>query len=162
MAPATRGPALDLDAATAWLFDRAEPRLLDGAGRDGRVAVVERSAAEGAMPPLHSRDEDETYHVLEGEVTFFIGEETVSARVGDTVVARSGCVRTLRVDSPRARWLVLTHVRSLRRFEDFGRAIARPSGTAWPSAEELASLAALAQANGIRILGPPGLLPRNA
>jgi mannose-6-phosphate isomerase-like protein (cupin superfamily) len=128
----------------------------------GRAIAVERSAPNGHMGPLHTREHDETYRVLEGTVTFYVGREVVAAGAGDVVVAPAGSPRTFRVDSQRARWLVRTRVDSVERFLDFGRAVAPPlpdSSAGWPSAEEHATVAAIAAVNGIRLLGPPGALP---
>jgi mannose-6-phosphate isomerase-like protein (cupin superfamily) len=128
---------------------------------EAQVAMVERTAPAGAMPPLHRRDVAETYRVLDGEVTFFIGEDEVPARAGDVVVAPAGAARSFRAGSA-ARWLVLTHVTSLERFVDFGRALSAPvdcPSAGWPSAAEESSSAAIAAANGIELLGPPGALP---
>ena len=156
------------DAGSRWFRERLGDLPAEAAAADARAAVVETSMLEqGAMPPLHTRDRDESYHVLEGAVTFYVGNEVVRARAGDVVVAPAGAPRTFRVESPRARWLVMTVVRSLSRYEDFARAVARPSAVAtgeaptWPSADEEASLAAIAAANGIAVLGPPGMLPRS-
>jgi cupin domain len=124
--------------------------------------MVERTAPEGFMPPLLTRAEAETYRVLAGQVVFFVGGEMVWAEAGDVVVAPAGVARTFRAGSPGARWLVLTRVRSLDRFVDFGRAVSMPIGTpsaGWPSADEHASVASLAAVNGIELLGPPGALP---
>jgi mannose-6-phosphate isomerase-like protein (cupin superfamily) len=128
----------------------------------GNVAMVERSAPEGHMPPLVRRDEQETYRVLSGEVVFFVGNDVVWAGPGDVVVAPAGVARTFRVGSADARWLVLTHVRSLDRFADFSRAVSAPLAeprTGWPSADEHAAVESIAAANGIELLGPPGALP---
>jgi hypothetical protein len=130
------------------------------AGGAGEAALVERSARGGAMAPLHARDgESETYRVLDGLVTFFVGGDAVSAGPGDVVVAPPGVPRTFRVESGSARWLVLTRVRSLSLFEDFGRATAAPVEGDWPSLDELVTLAAIAAANDIALLGPPGAVP---
>src|SRR3954468_21939585 len=126
------------------------------------VAMVQRSAREDHMPPLLRRDEPETYRVLEGEVVFFVGNDMVWAGSGDVVVAPAGVARTFRVASAEARWLVLTRVASLERFHDFGRAVSRPvprPAEGWPSAEERSAVEAMAAANGIELLGPPGALP---
>jgi mannose-6-phosphate isomerase-like protein (cupin superfamily) len=95
-------------ALDGWFVDRiAETALGTAAGPAG--ALVEREAPRrGLMPPLHARSQDETYHVLAGELIFFVGDEVVRARPGDVVVAPRGVPRTYRVESEGARWLVLT------------------------------------------------------
>ena len=129
------------------------------ATRETRSVLVERvSQVRGAMPPLYSTDEHETFHVRSGRVTFFIGVEVVPAKAGDVVKAPAGTARTLRVESEEARWMVATEVRSPARYDDFGRALAAPSGD-WANLEEAATVTAIAAANRITILGPPGLLP---
>jgi hypothetical protein len=93
---------------------------------------------------------------------FFIDDEVVPAGPGDVVVAAAGAERTFRVESDDTRWLVLTRVTSLERFLDFNRAVAEPIAvpvTGWPSAEEEAALTSMGAANGIKLLGPPGVLP---
>jgi quercetin dioxygenase-like cupin family protein len=152
--------AIQQEAAATWFAELA------GALARGETKVqpvmVERSAPLGAMAPLHRRDEDETYRVLEGELTFYVGDDVISAAQGDIVVAPAGLAHTFRAESADARWLVLTRVSSLDRFLDFGRAVSSPAAQpdeGWPSPSETASVAALAAANGIELLGPPGALP---
>jgi mannose-6-phosphate isomerase-like protein (cupin superfamily) len=149
-----------LQPAATWFTDRLAAVASDA---HAQPAMVERSARLGAMAPLLRRDVDETYRVLEGEVVFFIDEDVVWARADDVVVAPAGAERTFRVDSPGgARWLVVTHVRSLERFTDFGRAVSRPHAdpaAGWPAEEERSAVAAIGAANGIELLGPPGALP---
>ncbi len=149
---------------TSWFFEEVESSAL-GKSRSGvEFALVERSVPAGYMPPLHVRGEDETYRVLEGAVTFFIGDETVAAVEGDVVVASAGVARTFRAETADARWLVLTRVSSLDRFRDFGRAISPPAPEAlaqdWLFSDEAAAVAALGRANDIELLGAPGILPR--
>jgi len=147
------------EAATEWFADE----LAAAATRSsGQVAMVERSAREGHMPPLLSRPEAETYRVLDGEVVFFVGNDMVWAGPGDVVVAPGDVPRTFRVASAEARWLVLTQVSSLERFHDFGRAVSTPApapSAGWPSPEEHSAVAAMGAANDIELLGPPGALP---
>jgi mannose-6-phosphate isomerase-like protein (cupin superfamily) len=157
-------------AVPAGLPAASRERIVDlaasAATRGERVAVfAPPEAPRGTMPPLHVRDRTETYEVLAGEVVFHVGRDAVLARAGDVVVAPEGVPRTFVVTSETARWLVTTAVRSLARYEDFTRALARPGrrqhGVAptWPSAEEASAVAAIAAANGIAVLGPPGMLP---
>lgn len=124
----------------------------------GALAVQRVASRSGVMPPLHRRGEDESYRVLEGELTFYVGDDVLRAGPDDVVAVPRDARRTFRVESAWARWLVVTRVRSVARYEDFGRALACPVEE-WPSAEEAAAVAAIAAANGIEVLGPPGSLP---
>src|SRR3954452_21869206 len=136
---------IEQETTSQWFIDELASAALDVTERPSQTALIERSAPEGAMPPLYRREEDETYRVLEGEVTFFIDDDVVPARPGDVVVAPAGAARTF-IATEDARWLVLTHVSSIDRFVAWGRALARPVTVAltrcWPSAEEHASLRA--------------------
>jgi mannose-6-phosphate isomerase-like protein (cupin superfamily) len=145
--------------ASDWFADEVSAAA---SASDGAVALVERSAPEGHMPPLVRRDEQETYRVLAGGVVFFVGDDMVWAGPGDVVVAPAGVARTFRAGPGGARWLVLTRVHSLDRFADFGRAVSEPlrdPSAGWPSGDERAAVASIAAANGIELLGPPGALP---
>jgi quercetin dioxygenase-like cupin family protein len=149
-------PAAPTTPATSWFLDRVTATALGG----GQVALLERSARAGQMPPLHVRDEDETYRVTAGLITFYVGREVVAAGTGDVVVVPAGVARSFRAETDDARWLVVTRVRSVARFEDFGRALSAPvEGGAWPSPEEAQTLESIARANDIEVLGPPGVLP---
>jgi mannose-6-phosphate isomerase-like protein (cupin superfamily) len=154
------------DTATSWFFERVRTGALDTAHEGGQAVLAERSARSGFMGPLHRRSEEEVHVVIEGQVTYLVGDETVRSRPGEVVVIPSDVPRTFLVESEQARWLVFTRVSSLVRFEDFGRAVSRPAPAAlsaeWHRTEEAAALAAIANANGIEILGPPGTLPAAA
>lgn len=144
-----------MSGASAWFFEQVERHAAES-------SLVERRAAHGAMPPLHRRDDDEAVRVVDGKVTFYVGAEVVTAAAGDVVVVPGGVARTFRVESDEARWLVLTRLRSVERYRDFGRAVTEPladPARGWPSAAERSSVSAIAAANGIALLGPPGALP---
>jgi mannose-6-phosphate isomerase-like protein (cupin superfamily) len=150
-------PNLARDTASSW-FSEQVASACGAAPGERHIAAVERVVKEGMMPPLHRRDQDEAYRLLEGRVTFFIGDVTVRAEAGDVVVAPSAAARTFRVESAIARWVVLTRLSSLDRFQDFARAVSQPC-EAWRSGDEERAVAYLASANGIELLGPPGALP---
>jgi quercetin dioxygenase-like cupin family protein len=143
------------DPVADWFLERIEALAIADRVPGCEIAMIERTAPQGSMPPLHRRDADEIYRVVDGEVQFFIDADAVVARRGDVVVAPRGSARSFRVASETARWLVLTRVSSLDRFVDFGRAVAAPAS----AAPELPGIAAMAAANGIEVLGPPGALP---
>ena len=81
---------IEQETTSQWFIDELAQAVLDVTDRPLQTALVERTASEGAMPPLYRRDEAETYRVLEGEVLFFIGDEVVPAGPGDVVVAAEG------------------------------------------------------------------------
>jgi mannose-6-phosphate isomerase-like protein (cupin superfamily) len=153
---------IEQETTSQWFIDELASAALDAPTRPRQTSLVERSAPQGAMAPLHVREEAESYRVLEGEVLFFIDDDEVPAGPGDVVVAAGGAERTFRVESDDARWLVLTRVTSLERYLDFNRAVAEPLAvpvSGWPSADEEAALSSICAVNGIELLGPPGVLP---
>ena len=110
------------------------------------------------MPPLQAHPQTTTYSVVEGALTFFVGEQVVRAEAGTAVVVKAGAAHTFRVETDGARWRVATDVASIARFDDLGRALAQPASM---TDEDAATLRALGAANGIRILGAPGTLPKS-
>jgi quercetin dioxygenase-like cupin family protein len=91
----------------------------------GLYSIVEVLEPQGAQAPLHlHRKEDETFYVLEGEMTFHVGEETIRARPGSFVFGPKDVPHTYTVDSGPARLLFLL---SPPGFEGFVEAISRPA-----------------------------------
>ena len=115
------------------------------------------------MPPLHAHhDEDELFHVLDGEVTLLLPGREVRLATGESFRAPRGIPHTYRVSSATARLLVSCFP---ARFDGFVRAVSDPA-----PAEELLprgrpfdpeSFAATAAEYGIELLGPPGALPED-
>lgn len=63
---------------------RAGTVKTSGAETGGRLAQVEVDDPLGTAPPLHIHyQEDETFYVLEGEVTIFADGERIDASAGD-------------------------------------------------------------------------------
>ena len=61
----------------------------------GRVGVVESVMPSGtAGPPLHRHDFDETFYVLEGELTFHLDGELVTVGAGGLAFAPGGAPHT--------------------------------------------------------------------
>jgi hypothetical protein len=115
---------------------------------------LERAArGRGLMPPLQAHPARTTYSVLDGSITFFVGGRTIEAQGGASVVAEPGVAHTFRIESEGARWRVATDVASIARFDDLGRALAHPCAM---TEQDTATVSAIAAANEIEILGPPG------
>ena len=65
-----------------WFLGNFVRVKLDGAQTAGRLGAVEVVLPRGAAPPLHSHPEDETFVVLDGEVTVWVVEPELAAQEG--------------------------------------------------------------------------------
>ena len=62
--------------------------LLRSEQSGGVVSVIESGSLTGfGGPPLHHHDFNETFYVIEGELTFQLGDELFRARAGDIALA---------------------------------------------------------------------------
>src|SRR5213080_3433626 len=65
---------------------------------------IEVDDPRGSGPPLHlHHNEDETFYVLEGEVTMVVGKERIDLAAGDYLFAPRGIAHAYVVRSERAR-----------------------------------------------------------
>ena len=99
--------------------------LADGERTGGAFALVDETAKRGDSVPLHRHDEDmESFYVLEGEVTLFIGDEPgIRAGAGSFAHVPGGTVHGFRIESETARYLILT----TPQHGEFYRAITLPA-----------------------------------
>jgi quercetin dioxygenase-like cupin family protein len=126
-----------------WFLGTLVRFKLTGEQTGGRFALWESVLPSGAAPPLHSHPQDETFYVLEGEVTVWVvepwlAEDRGSPRAwletrarpctaGAAVFAPAGTPHTFRVESDTARMLFLSTPAGI---EDYIRDLAEPA--AWP------------------------------
>jgi quercetin dioxygenase-like cupin family protein len=126
------------------------------------LGIVELTGASGDTPPLHVHtDEDETFYVLEGEVTVYIaGRDAVVLGAGQAAFAPRGVPHTYVVTSSApARWLGTS---TGQQFASFVEALSTPAPEpTLPSNVEIdpGHVAEVAARHGIELLGPPGALP---
>ena len=102
--------------------------LVAPAQSQNAFALFEITIPRGAEPPrhLHTR-EDETFYILEGEITFHIGEETGVAGAGETVFAPRNVAHSFTLNTPAARLLVLlTPGHFMGHFLDHSQPLAAP------------------------------------
>jgi quercetin dioxygenase-like cupin family protein len=112
-----------------WFLGTLARIKLDGAQTRGRFALWEGELPHGAAPPLHSHPQDETFYVLEGEVTVWLGDdEPRICRRGAVAFAPGGLPHTFRVESDTARMLVLSTPAGI---EEYVRALAEPARWPW-------------------------------
>lgn len=78
-----------------------------GEQTDGRLFQMLVSYPRGGAPPLHiHHDADETFYVLDGEVSIFVGEERIECKPGDFVFGPRGIPHAFLVQSERAEMLI--------------------------------------------------------
>jgi quercetin dioxygenase-like cupin family protein len=83
--------------------------LVTGEESGGAYFAMEALVPTGGGPPPHiHRNEDETFYVLEGEVTFRLGDDTVVAGAGDFVNIPRDTVHCFRNDGSEPARIVLT------------------------------------------------------
>ena len=159
--PAARPTALRQDEGEAlWFLGVLATIKASAETTDGRVAVIEHLAPQGAGSPLHVHHrEDEWFYVTEGELTFWVGGRVIEAPAGSFVYGPRDVPHTFAVASPEARFLLVTEPAG---FESFMRALSEPAqaltlppATVQPPEPE--RMIALAAEYGIEILGPPGI-----
>jgi quercetin dioxygenase-like cupin family protein len=123
-----------------------------GAATGQAYCLAEFEGPVGDMPPLHAhRSVDEAFYVLDGALSLFVGDKSTKLAAGEALVAPRGTPHTYRVESERARWLVVC---SPAGFDEFVREVAAAGELLAPPA-----LAETAARYGIDVLGPPGMLP---
>src|SRR5918994_6956993 len=91
----------------------------------GRYALVEILAPEGYPGVLHVHHfEDEGFYILEGELTFYVGDQTMKARPGSFLFGPKDVPHAFTVDSGPAR---LLFVLSPAGMEDLIREMGEPA-----------------------------------
>ena len=127
-----------------WFLGTLTRVKLDGAQTGGRFALFEGLLPRGAAPPLHSHPQDETFYVLEGEISGWLVEPDEAADegtppawvasraqrcgVGGVVFAPAGTPHTFRVETETARLLFLSTPAGI---EDYARALSEPARWPW-------------------------------
>ena len=73
------------------------------------LGVTEVILRPGEEPPFHiHKNEDEWFYVVEGQVTFHVGGNQYSGTTGAFVSYPRGIPHTFTIESPSARFLVIT------------------------------------------------------
>ena len=139
-----------------WFFGGLVTVKASAQQTGGRFALTEQLFPGGIATPLHSQPEDdESFYVLEGEVTFYLEDgQPLPAYAGAFVHVPAGVPHAFQVNSDSARILNVTtaqHERFFRATSD-----PAPERVIPPEAPpDMDRLMAAAQAYGVEILGPP-------
>jgi len=128
-----------------------------GAETGHAFSQIETDDPRGSGPPLHlHHNEDETFYVLEGEVTILVGDVRIDLMPGDYVFAPRAIAHAYVVRSERARMLVTASPGGVEQlFVSQGVPVTGsepPTDAVMPPMDELVRLFA---EYGCEILGPP-------
>ena len=120
-------------------------------GAYGLVETTVSASSSGPPPHVH-RTEDEALYVLEGEVTFQVGDQTLRAAAGSFAFVPRGTVHTFSNPGDReARLLVIISPAGFEHaFEELAEAA--PSADQPP---DMPRLMAVAEKYNLEIAGPP-------
>jgi mannose-6-phosphate isomerase-like protein (cupin superfamily) len=146
------------EGTAIWHIDTLKTFKALGEDTGGRLVAWEELLPHRSSPPLHVHGtDDEAWFVLDGELTFQVGDDTFTVTTGSFVWAPRAVPHTFRVDTPTARLLGLAVPGT---FDRFVRSTGRPAAalTLPPPPEgppDLAGLVGAAREHGIEILGPP-------
>jgi quercetin dioxygenase-like cupin family protein len=145
-----------------WFFGGLITIKSAGDQTAGRVAVTENLAPRGSGSPLHVHHrEDEWFYVIEGELTFWVGGEVISAPAGSFVYGPRDVPHTFVVSSEQARYLLVLEPAG---FEGFIRTLGQPAPRLEipppadpPGPGAMEAIMRAAADHGIEIIGPPGI-----
>lgn len=137
-------PCVIAGGENLWFLGTLARMKIEGHQTGGRFGLWEGVLPHGAAPPLHSHPQDETFYVLEGELTAWLVEPELADQQGDppawirdrgrrcaagtVVFAPGGTPHTFRVESDTARVIILSTPAGI---EDMVRGLAEPARWPW-------------------------------
>ena len=138
-----------------WMGETSTRFLAAGEQTGGAFCLVDERTNQGESVPLHRHPDDmESFYVLEGELTLYIGDQSgVPAPAGSFAHLPGGTVHGFRVESEKARYLILTTARH----GQFYRAItlaSRPGGSPPLDSVEESQIKQASKEYGIEFVGP--------
>jgi mannose-6-phosphate isomerase-like protein (cupin superfamily) len=157
MTATDRAYVLGPDEGQASWFAGALMILKAGtADTGGQFALLDQRVPGGYAVPRHvHHSEDEAWYILEGEATFYCGEQTFAAGPGSWVFLPKDVPHTFKVGAAGARLLTLTDPSG---FADFVREASEPATELTiphPAPLDVPRLAELAAKYNAEIIGPP-------
>jgi quercetin dioxygenase-like cupin family protein len=141
-----------------WWFGALAEFKATAADTGGRMTIVEVTEHPGAEAPLHVHHrDDEGFWILEGEVTFEVGDQTIPASAGDYVFGPRGIPHRFTVGDQGCRMLFILVPGGI---EEVIRATSEPAGSRTlpppperePTPEEMEQLKAVIREHGYELL----------
>ncbi len=142
---------------SVWSIGGRFTRKTGGDDSAERLSILEAVVTRTAEPRRHIHHrEDEAFYVLDGQLTFHVGEAVLTAVAGSLAFAPMGIPHTFTVDTEPSRILVITSPAGFERFVfELGvpaTSDEMPVGLSLPGPEVIGPVA---ERHGIEIVGPP-------
>ncbi|EKF20246.1 quercetin 2,3-dioxygenase [Nitratireductor pacificus] len=114
-----------LASEVRWMGETCTHFLATGKTTNGQFCLVEETSKRGEAVPLHRHEKDvESFYVLEGEITFYVGDQAgIRCGPGSFLHVPAGVVHGFRISSDTARYLIFTTAHH----GEFYRAISEPA-----------------------------------
>lgn len=141
------------DDSATLLFGDALMTIKARAGH-GRPALIEWISPAGGTAPLHVHDDaDDTFYVIDGDLTLWCDGTTAQARPGDYVVLPAGVPHSILVGRDRPLRALVIHANN--QFVDLVEAIGAPPDAPRDTQPfDPQAVAVAASRRGQRVLGP--------
>lgn len=144
------------EGQSVWFLGTLVTLKATDAQTGGSFSLIEQVLPPGFAPPLHVHHaEDEAFYVLDGEITFFCGEQTFDARAGSFVFLPKDLPHAFLVRGAQpARLLQLTAPAG---FEQFHVDLGEPAPSLVlppPAPPDIGRLLALAPKYHFEVVGP--------
>jgi quercetin dioxygenase-like cupin family protein len=146
------------DGEARWWFGALAVIKATAADTGGQISIVEVTEHPGAEAPLHVHHrDDEGFWILDGEVTFEVGDQVIEASAGDYVFGPRDIPHRFTVGERGCRMLFIMVPGG---FEDLVRATSEPAASRTlppppeeePSAEEMERMKAIVKELGYELL----------
>lgn len=146
-----------------WLLGMLETVKIGAADTGGRFGLLDITMRPGDGSPWHVHpDEDEWFYVIEGSVTFYVGDKRLDLETGGFAFGPKGVPHTFIGAGAKPARALVGFFPML--FETFLRGVGEPATEhvlppppAGPP--DMAKILPIAKSGGMIILGPPGPPP---
>lgn len=138
-----------------WFLGGQTRIRVPGAVTNQAMSVLEFSETQGQAPPLHIHDgEDEVWIVLDGEISFFVGDKRHDLTAGEIAYGPRGVPHSYLVRSPQSRMAAVFAPAGIEEwFRKNGSPVTDVNGA--PALFDIDAIVASAQEFQLRVAGPP-------
>ncbi|MER6187075.1 cupin domain-containing protein [Streptomyces sp. NPDC001652] len=138
-----------------WFLGSRTRVLVPGSETRGALSIMEFSETAGHSPPHHvHEDEEEIWIVLDGKISFFVGDQRHDLQPGEVAYGPRGVPHSYLVRSQTARMAVAFAPSCIEEwFTANGTPVSRIDEA--PAAFDIATIIASAEAFHLRVEGPP-------